>query len=138
MHIAKYKLFCLHNVMIMYVFRAQLLALDHQSVCSSLRKTFSPTLRTSQLFIILCIGLRQTTLYPFKGKYLEKLILITFNIGSSKSSVLIVRFLKYKETYTCINDEKQTNFHGSTTSKFFQNVILNSPVEVFMNPVNCI
>lgn len=54
MHIHKYNLFRPYNIICIYVFRADSLALDNQLVCSSLGNTTSPTHILPQLPIVLC------------------------------------------------------------------------------------
>jgi hypothetical protein len=56
-YIHKHTLLSLYNVMCMSVFEADHLVLDNQVVCSSLRKTISPTLGIPQWPVVLCVGL---------------------------------------------------------------------------------
>lgn len=55
----------MHDVTHMYVFGADHLALDNQSMCSSLEKTICPAHRLPLLPIALCVGLRLWAFSPF-------------------------------------------------------------------------
>ena len=51
-------LLSLYSVTCVYVFRADHLVLDNQSLCSALGKTISPALSYPQPSVVLCVGLR--------------------------------------------------------------------------------
>lgn len=58
MYILKYNLLSPYNINCMHMFKADLLALDNQLVCSSMVKAISPTPNFPQLPVLLFVVLR--------------------------------------------------------------------------------
>ena len=64
MYIPRYNLSNLYNVTCMYAFRDYLLVLDNQLMCFSMGTTLPLILIIPWLFVVLCIGLSPSIVFP--------------------------------------------------------------------------
>lgn len=76
--ISKYNKLNLYNVTYTYVFRAELLALDKQSMCLPLERAVSPAPAIPRLPKVLCVGLRPPGLFPIQFGMSISVIIVQF------------------------------------------------------------